>query len=404
LSIASSWSGTNPYILAAYSQILESEKRTREAIGMMQRAANRDPSYYLSLAGLFARHKQPVQAKEAVDRTVQHFSASFGKKDEPDSDRIAVAEAYLQIQKLEDAAKVLQQGLSLRPDRPALRRALSNIYRLAYRQQLKKSESGIQANLNLLNAALAADPTNPALGEEIALLQPMGVQPDELMIQSLQKQLASGGASAVTHVLLGNAFYNRKDLNKAVIHWELALGQDPNMVLAINNLALAMALKEEPNFEKAMTLADRALEIGKDNPELLDTKGEILALMGNHIEAIPYFEKAIRFGRYRVSSREKLAMSYEKAGLTDQSKAQWELIEELKATIQKNKEEATRAQAAQKEAEAALATESETAAAANAVVEAETAAKAEMETKAEIEKEATITPASEPKNQPEPNQ
>ncbi|MCY2976320.1 MAG: hypothetical protein NTW52_16820 [Planctomycetota bacterium] len=371
LAIASDWAGTNPGLLAIYSQLLESEKRSREAIGMMQRAANRDPSHYLALASLFARYRQPIQAKEAVERAVQHYSASFGKKDEPDSDRIAVAEAYLQIQKLDDSVKVLQQGLMLRPDRPALRRALSNVYRIAYRMQLRRSESGIQANLNLLNAALAADPTNPLIGEEVALLQPMGVKPDDTLIQTLQKQLAAGNATAVTHVLLGNAYYGRKDLEKAQIHWELALGQDPNFVLAMNNLAMGLALKEKPNFDRAMELVDRALVISKDNPEVLDSKGEILALMSKHLEAIPFFENAISLGPYRMLTREKLARSYEAAGLPGQSQAQWEVIEKLKAQIKKNQEEAAKMQAAQQEAAATIAAEAEAAAAKAATQPAE---------------------------------
>jgi tetratricopeptide (TPR) repeat protein len=363
LAIASDWSGTNPALLAVYSQLLESEKRSREAIGMMQRAANREPSHYLALASLFARYKQPIQAKEAVERAVQHFSASFGKKDEPDYDRIAVAEAYLQIQKLDEAIKVLQQGLAVRLDRPALRRALSNVYRIAYRMQLTRSEDGIQANLNLLNAALAADPTNPLLGEEVALLQPMGIKPDDQLIQTLQKQLAAGTATAITHVLLGNAYYARNDLKKAQIHWELALGQDPNCILAINNLAMAMALKEKPDFDRAMELVDRALTITKDNPEVLDSKGEILALMGKHLDAIPFFENAIRLGPYRVLTREKLARSYDAAGLQEQSQAQWDVIEKIKTQVKKNQEEAAKLQESQREAAAAIAAEAEAAAA-----------------------------------------
>jgi tetratricopeptide (TPR) repeat protein len=318
LAIAADFSGTSALVLSAYAQMLESEGKPSEAINMMQRAAVRDNAFYLPLSAMQARHKQPIQSKESADRAISHYSESFGKKDEPDQSRISAAEAYIQTKNFDEAIKVLQDGLRLREDRPMLRRALSNVYRYMYRSQLVKTESGqIKANLGMLNAAMLADPTNPAVGEEIAMLQNLGVTADEAMIQSLKKQLATGGATAVTHLLLGNSYMNKEDMNKATFHWQLALGQDPNLVLAMNNLAIVYSMYDPPKLDEAHQLIDRAIELSRGDAEFLDSKGEIFMRSGRFEEAIAYFEKALQADQTRISTREKLVSCYEKMGMMD---------------------------------------------------------------------------------------
>jgi tetratricopeptide (TPR) repeat protein len=289
-----------------------------EGISMMQRAAQRDNAFYLPLSAMQARHKQPIQSKESAESAIRHYKRSFGNKDEPDLDRINAAEAYIQSGNFDEAINVLQEGLRLREDRPLLRRALSNVFRYRYRSELKKTEEGqIKANLGLLNSAMLADPTNPAVGEEIAILQTLGVTADDGMIQALKKQLSFGGATAVTHLLLGNACMNKEDTQNAIFHWKLALGQDSNLVLAINNLAVVNSMLDPPNFDEALRLIDRAIEVSRGYPEFLDSKGEILMRAKRYEEAISFFEKALEGEPTRISTREKLVSCYEKMGMME---------------------------------------------------------------------------------------
>ncbi len=337
LAVAADYSGTSALVLSAYAQMLESEGKFSEAINMMQRAAARDRGFYLPLASMQARHKQPIQSKESADRAISHYSESFGRKDEPDQDRIAVAETYVQSKNFEAAIKVLSDGLNLREDRPMLRRAMSNVYRFMYRSQLAKTEAGqIKANLGLLNAAMLADPTNPAVGEEVAILQQLGVTADETMIQALKQQLATGGATAITHLLLGNSYMNKEDIEMANRHWKLALGQDPNMVLAMNNLAVGLSLLTPPKFDEALELIDRAIELSHGDAEFLDSKGEILVRAGRDEDAIILFEKAIQADPTRISTREKLVKCYEKAGMMDLADSHNNMIAKIRDHFKAN--------------------------------------------------------------------
>jgi len=318
LAIAADYPGTSPLVLSAYAQILESEGKYVEGINMMLRAAQRDNAFYLPLSTMQARHKQPIASKESADSAIKHYRQSFGTKDEPDQARISAAEAYIQSKDFDSAINVLQEGLRLREDRPLLRRALSNVFRFMYKSQLTKTDEGqIKANLGLLNAAMLTDPTNPAVGEDIAMLQTLGVTADEQMIQSLKKQLATGGATAVTHLLLGNSYMNKEDMEMAVRHWNLALGQDSNLVLALNNLAVVYSMMKPPKIDEALKLIDKAIDLSRGDAEFLDSKGEILMRDKRFEEAISFYEKALQADPTRISTREKLVTCYEKLGMMD---------------------------------------------------------------------------------------
>ncbi len=316
-------------VLSLYATFLLSDKSDKdhgEAINMLQRAANLDPTFLIRLSEVYRVKGQNIQSRDAADSAVARFKERLGKRDELDSDRIMVARAYVMSNKFDDAIKVLQEGFKIRSDRPKLRRALSDVYRTMFRAQVVRAENGYKANLGLLNMALTTDPTNPAVGEEIMWLQNLGVTVSEAMIQSLREQLASGGASAVTHLLLGNAYFNQKNLEKAIQHWELALRTDPKMVLALNNLAVAYSQLDKPIFDQAVQLIDQAIDLSSGDPEFYDSKGEILFRAEKYVESIAAYEKALQRAPARIGTREKLIESYQKAGMTDMVDAQLNAI------------------------------------------------------------------------------
>ncbi len=177
---------------------------------------------------------------------------------------------------------------------------------------------------------MLADPTNPLVGEEVAMLQNLGVTTDDGLIQSLKQQLTNGGATSVTHLLLGNSFMNKNDLKQAIFHWNLALDDrnNPNAVLAMNNLAIGYSMDTPPKFEEALALIDKAIELSQGASEFYDSKGEILERMGKFEEAITYYEKAIQAERHASPLVRNLV------GCT-RSSAKWDLADGHNTMISK---------------------------------------------------------------------
>jgi tetratricopeptide (TPR) repeat protein len=349
LAKAANWSGVNPQLLMTYAQLLERQEKVSLAVAVAQRAAERQPRLNLALAELCRRHQREDQMKTAAERAERHFRRSFGRQDEPDDDRIGAAQALVLLGRPTEAETVLREGLALRPDRPGVRQALSNLYLLEYRRSLRPSDTGFQANLPLLNAALQADPSNPSVSEEVARLSSFGVAADERMEEALRKQLASGQATAVTHLLLADNFYARQMVDQAITHWQLALAQDPRLVLALNNLAVALTRIEPPQLEPAQELIERALQIAGPRPELLDSQGQVLLASGKLSQAVASFERALESQPDRIRTRQRLADAYLQLGLEAQAEAQLEVIQRLQAA-QEEAEAARRQQQAQQEA------------------------------------------------------
>ncbi len=340
LEIASTWEQADINLLLIYSGILESQGRVDEAIKVCRQAANRDSTLHLAVAEICNRAKYNSQANDEATAAIKVLKVNFGTDLEKETDRVGVARAHLIRNEPDEAVKILAEGLQFNADRPMVKRMLSEVLRLKYRASFRQTASGIELNMNLLEAAANVDPGNPSVGEEIAQLSQMGVAASENTIETLKKQLANGTASAITHTLLGNAYASRSLWPKAISHWELALGQNPNLVLVLNNLAVAMAQQDPKNVTRSLEMIDKALAIvGGSDAELFDSRGQVLLAAGQPKEAISWFEKSLGLDTNRVATREGMIKAAEQAGIPDLVEIHTNALAQLKERLANEAEE-----------------------------------------------------------------
>jgi tetratricopeptide (TPR) repeat protein len=118
------------------------------------------------------------------------------------------------------------------------------------------------------------------------------------------------------------------DYGKAEDLYREVLRKNDKNVVAINNLAWLLALKEGNgenkggNGDKALVLLKQATDLVGDTPELLDTRGAIYVTVGKSDEAIKDLEKCVALApsgtRYF-----HLAQAQRLAGLDDQAGKAW---------------------------------------------------------------------------------
>lgn len=340
LAIASNWSKVDPTLPMIYAEILERQQKRELAIAIATKATERDPRLAVQLAEMCRRANLQRQAESASKQAIAFLEPILNTDEETEKDRVDLARAKSVINDIQGAASVLIQGLAKNPDSQLLRRMLSNLFLIEYRKSIRANQTGFQANLDLLDRAAKADPSNPLVGIEVAKLANFGTKADQAAMDAFRKQLATGKATALTHLLIANAYMGREETTKAVQHWELALFQNPNLLPALNNLAMAMIERDPPNFVKAQQYLDRAIAVSPADSEVIDSQGVLHLKAKRYNEAIASFERAIQISPKRIDSRQSLAEAYELAGMTEMAATARDEMIRVRAQVEAEAREA----------------------------------------------------------------
>lgn len=320
LAEARKWSGHQPLLMVAYADLLIREQKIDDAIDVLREAGLKDSRLKVRLALLAKRSgRQPL-----FDSVKNDLSQSvMGRVDSgtaSEQDFIDLITMHVIEQNDVEAIKLAQRGLQQFPSSAQLRRALSNSFMLAFEIASSKGDTG-DNKIAILDKAMRADPANPAVMERIADLLSRGKLTDETFLSFLREQLASNKGTAVTHLLLAVGHLKQNELDKALVHLEVAHGLSPNNPIILNNLALCIARTKPEQIPQARKLIEMAIRVAGRDAEILDTYGEILALMSENSAAIRAFEAALAVNENRPSTRKKLADAYNRASMPEMANA-----------------------------------------------------------------------------------
>jgi tetratricopeptide (TPR) repeat protein len=246
-------------------------------------------------------------------------------------DYINLAQLWVLEQNPDEAIKQVQLGLLQFPENRNLRFVLSECFRIKFITTFKETESGFQCNIEYLDEALKADSTNPSVGEEVAKLMARGGDVSPTLRIAMEKQLADGKATTMTHLMLATHWLKKSDFATAIPHLEVANRKSPNMPVVLNNLALSLVRLSPDNAQAAKDLIDRAIRFSRPHAELFDSQGEIRLVAGDYVGAVESLETAVGIDASRVNTRRRLIEAYEKAGLKDMVEVQKQKIREIEA-------------------------------------------------------------------------
>lgn len=317
LSLGVQWSGSEPQLKSIYADLLVQEQKIAEALDLLMAGSATEPSLIIKAASLAKQHQQrdlfkSIQDKMSVIRTEKIDSGTA-----TESDYVGVVALALLNENLAESIKLAQAGLKLFPNSLSLRRILSDSYLTIYIQRRDSAAVAQPEKLKLLDLALKSDPTNPLIQEHIAEVVASGSLDNPAIVQRLREHLASGTATGVSHLLLAIGHLRVNELDQALVHLEVANGLTPNNPFIANNLALCIARLHPDELPRARELIEVALNVSPADPEILDTYGEILALGQDFVGAIRAYDNALTVDPSRAGTRTKLALAYEKAGMTE---------------------------------------------------------------------------------------
>lgn len=323
---------SDPEMLTLQATILERQGNTAEAIAALEKAAKLSDKYAINLALLYQRNSKVELQKSTAKRAQDYYAKELKKIDtqtEEEQREELVSQLGLSLalqDNLDEAIRVLTAAI--RRDLPCLtiRNTLSSVYVFRFQKQLDAVKRIELLNLADIESAMSVDPANPIVASLVSQLLAMQSEQNPPLRAMLERNITQGSSSAMLHLLLANEAILGSRFADAIPHLEIALSHHPNNMTVLNNFALVLVSKSPPETERSLELINKAIEVAGEVGELMDTKGQILVIAGQDIEAIRCFEKAIAQQPGRLKTRERLVELYEKQKMTDMANAQRDAI------------------------------------------------------------------------------
>ncbi|MCA9140162.1 MAG: hypothetical protein KDB00_25495, partial [Planctomycetales bacterium] len=280
-----------------------------------------DPVNGLAAAAL----ARQIQDHDAAERYALRALARVEemKKDDPANAVLAmrIAQNQLFLDRHTDAIRTLRSGIEIAKtpeDRRMLTQGLGDAI-VAYVNYIEKSPTNTVNDrlrvLKMLEAAIQIAPNNPRVIGMVADHVLDSTDATEPEIVSVREALVSGSPSGIAHFIKGTSALMNGDHDSAELHLEIADQQMPRSGAILNNLAVALAQRDPPELERALKIADAAIEsIPTPTPHFYETRGQIRFLMGRFREAISDLERSLQEPSLAVKAHQMLADCYAKVG------------------------------------------------------------------------------------------
>jgi tetratricopeptide (TPR) repeat protein len=135
---------------------------------------------------------------------------------------------------------------------------------------------------------LAKDPKNSDLWNVVSQYADRQPAYGDSVYRSARKIIGANLATFDSEgfMIWGNIARKRRINNDARYFLEQSIKLKSDNVIAANNLANILYKEEPKDFQKALTLIEMVLRLEPNNPIYLETRGQILALLGEDDRAI----------------------------------------------------------------------------------------------------------------------
>ena len=186
---------------------------------------------------------------------------------------------------------------------------------------------------------LLAKGTTPEAARAVLRSEARAAKDDRAGVQQALEEAANLDPKLISaHLLLAGEYEAQKNYEKAVERYRAVLAVSPNDVVALNNLAYALAVRMgQP--EEAIGLAERAMTLtaGK-SIEVADTLAWTQHLLGRDADAIQILERVVRAAPARAELRLHAAVVYGALGKLEQAEVELREAVRLDPELEKRDE------------------------------------------------------------------
>ncbi|MGZ8191699.1 MAG: tetratricopeptide repeat protein [Methylococcaceae bacterium] len=285
------------------------QKQPEKILSLGEELVKRYPNDSMALsvlAGAQLANNQKSAAEETLLKLINQE-----KKDV--NDRLLLAKLMSEHpDKEKDVLKLLDETAQIAADRPE-----PLIFKTAYLIQLKRypealelankvdsqfpklvigkilkgdvylAEKKLDSALENYQQSYKVQPNDKVLFAMFDIMKAQGKLPEAIKL--LNNELEKNSKNSAIHFKLANVYEQQKDSKQAVTHYKAILAEQPDNVLALNNLAWLYSQQKDP---QAIELAKKAYTKVPESPAIADTYGYILIKQGNAKEGLTILQTA----------------------------------------------------------------------------------------------------------------
>lgn len=230
--------------------------------------------------------------------------------------RIGLVQTLMLNDRVEEAAKLLNDGLRLTKDR-RLASLLGSVLAV-WESQLQRAggSENLAKRLQVLHAAIRVAPNDAIVGQALVkcLLECRNSQDPGVV--AMRTALLKGDAFSTSHFIRGTLALLSNRFDESMNHFQLASDQ-PNVPSMMNNFAVAISQTSGGNLQHALQLSHMALEKQPQHPYFLETRGQIFTKLQRWNEAIADLEAALDAPELGPMVFPSLAKAYHGVGETE---------------------------------------------------------------------------------------
>ena len=306
----------NAPLAMTFARLLQRDGKLREGAEILSTLAGE-----LARQGKVAEEREvrlqlaelQLQAKD-WDSVEQSVAPLLAVDDEPTRLQAIVlrGDALMQAKRYDEALAALQAGGTS----PAVEGRRGEVLVRSGREKEGRESLAALAERGDTKAALAAAQAWQRLeryGESIPILE---------------KAVAAQPDSAVAHFMLGAAYEQTGQREKAVVSLRRVLELQPDFHAALNYLGYTYAEAGE-NLDEALRLVRRAVALDPENGSYVDSLGWTYYQLGRHEQARGYLERAARLEPADATLQEHLGDVYVALGQNERARAAYRRALEL---------------------------------------------------------------------------
>lgn len=333
-------------------QLLLRLNRNEEAVKELEEILEAAPGDPYAVTRLISHY----EANNELDNAARFERDLFDSPDVPLESKIKYLGVKMQRARTEEdrvgISRLTRQLHEAYPEQPLLLALMAEMYenreqpdsaRMYYQLSLEEDPLNLQVWQALLNLdANANQPDSLAKNAEKALeifpnnlnfnylsgVAYVQLEQPEKAKRPLEKFLKLGADDytllSQVHTLLGDVYHQLEDFAASEAQLEKALTLSPGNLVASNNLAYYIALREDGDLEKALALIEKVIDRAPENASYQDTYGYILYRLGRYSEARKWIEKAYEQAP-DAEVAEHLGDLYLKLNKPDEARKYWEI-------------------------------------------------------------------------------